>query len=197
MGSTVTNSALIVATGPSLIRADVHAWSRGRDVFAVNDAYRWCNPDHLYACDLQWWDVHESCTRHIESRWTTSHEASVKYGLNHIPGQHADSARRYFDASGHGIVYGGNSGFQALNLAYVMGYRDAVLLGFDMGQAMGGPSHCFGEHPAACDNPRPYNSWRKHWERAAPEIAAAGMHVRNATRGGFLDVFPRVCHAHL
>lgn len=183
--------ALIVATGPSLTRADVEHWSVGRRVYAVNDAYTVCDPDVLYACDEQWWSVHEESTRHIAHRWTTSAEAVERYDLDHIPGQHANTARRYFDASGHGIIYGGNGGFQALNLAYVHGCRDALLLGFDLGQADDGPSHFFGEHPAKCDNPRPYQAWLDHFRKAAPEIAAAGMRVRNVTRGGALDCFER------
>lgn len=181
--------ALIVATGPSLKREDVEWWSAGRKVYAVSNAYRYCDRvDLLYACDEQWYDVHEPSTRHIAERWTTCDAAATKYGLHHIPGHYGPPA---FD-TGDAIAYGGNSGFQALNLAYIHGCCDAVLLGFDCGQEPGGPSHCFGEHPSACDNPRPYRRWLEHWRKAAPEIAAAGMVVRNATRGGWLDVFPRV-----
>lgn len=185
----MTVKVLIVATGPSLTRADVDFWSRGRHVIAVNTAYDgWCDPDMLYACDEQWWDVHERNTRHIPFRWTTCDVAARKYNLSHIPGRHDGT----FDASGFGVVYGGNGGFQALNLAYALGARDAVLLGFDMGQAAGQLSHCHGDHPRECDDPRPYRAWLDHWRKAAPDIAAAGMRVRNATRGGFLDVFDRV-----
>lgn len=186
--------ALIVATGPSLTREDVKLWSQNRRVYTVNDAYKWCDRiDVLYACDEQWWDVHHEATRHCNTnRWTTDLVTAQKYNLNHITGRHADDARKYFDASGHGIIYGGNSGFQALNLAYVLGIRNAVLLGFDMQDGPNGESHCFGDHPPSCDNPRPHKMWLDHWRKSAPEIAAAGMRVWNATRGGALDVFPRV-----
>jgi hypothetical protein len=123
----------------------------------------------------------------IAERWTTNDVAARKYGLRHIPGQHHENARKRFDASGHGVVYGGNGGFQALNLAYVQGVRDAVLLGFD---CQG--KHFFGDHPPAICNPSPFADWLAHWKAAAPEIAAAGMTVRNATRGGRLECFPRI-----
>lgn len=182
-------NALIVATGPSLARADVDLWSPGRTVFAVNTAYDgWCDPDILYACDEQWWAVHEVHTRHIPQRWTVNDEAASKYGLNYIPGHYDAPA---FDTSGSAIAYGGNSGFQALNLAYVLGFRDVVLLGFDCGQEPSGPSHCHGEHPPACDNPRPYRRWLEHWRRAAPGIAAAGMTVRDATPAGAVGAYFR------
>lgn len=183
--------AVIIATGPSLTQADVDLVCRlGRRVYAVNDAYRLCRPDVLYACDEEWWAMHHADTNGVEA-WTTSDEAAHKYGLNHIPGRHADNARKYFDASGHGIIYGGNSGFQALNLSYVHGCRDAVLLGFDMGHD-NGKKHFFGDHPAAIEKPSPYPSWIKHFNMAAPEIAAAGMVVVNATRRTRLECFKRV-----
>jgi len=182
---------LIIATGPSLTIDDINRWSHRRTVYAVNDAYKLCLPDVLYACDCEWWDVHEPLTRHIDQRWTTSDDAAVKYGLRHIPGQHADQCQCYFDVTGDGIIYGGNSGFQTLNLAFAHGQRDALLLGFDMEHATGEPKHFFGDHPSHIDRPSPYRAWLEHWQHAAPVIAAAGMIVRNATRGGALNVFPR------
>jgi hypothetical protein len=187
--STRPLQAVIIATGESLTEADVDAaWRSGRKIFAVNDAYRLCPcADVLYACDEQWWDLHEKPSRVIAERWTTCDVAAQKYGLRHIPGQHHTNDRRRFDASGHGIVYGGNGGFQALNLAYALGVRDAILLGFDCEG-----THFFGDHPPAICNPSPFADWLDHWKAAAPEIAAAGMVVRNATRGGKLECFPRV-----
>src|SRR3546814_18856722 len=84
-------------------------------------------------------------------------------------------------------MHGGNSGFQALNLAFAQGVRDAVLLGFDLGG-----THFFGDHPPSIAKTSPFEAWRSGWRAAAPEIAAAGMVVRNATRGGRLDCFQRV-----
>lgn len=185
--------AVIIATGPSLTQSDCDlAATMGRRVYVVNDAYRWCPfADVLYACDEEWWAIHHADTNGVEA-WTTSQDAAFKYGLNHIPGDHADHARRYFDASGHGIIYGGNSGFQAINLAYVHGVRDAVLLGFDMGYDAGEAKHFFGDHPAAIEKPSPYPAWIKHFNMAAGEIAAAGMTVRNASRRTRLECFKRV-----
>lgn len=186
--------AFIIATGPSLTWQDCERVKNvAARIYTVNDAFRWFpHVDVIYACDEEWWDVHEAATRGRGVRWTCSDAAAGKYGLRHIPGQHHHSAGVRFDASGQGIVYGGNSGFQALNLAFAHGLRDAVLLGFDMGHDQGRPSHFFGEHPPSIAKPSPYAAWLRHFYAAAPEIRAAGMTVVNATRGGWLDAFPRV-----
>lgn len=196
----MTNKAIIIATGPSLTHADAaKAWSLwlrdGWNLYAVNDAHSYIpltDEFTLYACDEEWWNEYHNQTRRVMRRVTTNDAAAAKYGLEYIPGQHAEQAGRAFDASGKGIVYGGNGGFQALNLAYADGMRDVVLLGFDMGHDPGEPSHCHGEHPHHLRRASPYKSWLEHWRKAAPEIERAGMRVRNATRRTFLDVFPRV-----
>ena len=180
--------ALIIATGPSLTQLDVDLGMGECDfVIAVNDAYRMARrADILYACDLPWWHYHESSTRDMKARWTTSAEAADYYGLNHIPGRFEGT----FDTTGHGIVYGSNSGFQALNLAYALGHREALLLGFDMGHDSSEPKHFFGSHPPAVENPSPWPAMIDAFNRAAPVIKAAGMTVVNASRRTRLKCFP-------
>ena len=188
--------AIIIATGPSLMAEDIHtAICSDRQIYAVNNAYTYLmRADVLYACDCEWWNLHHklSLNYFINERWTTNDEAAKKYGLNHVPGEHWEQRRIPFDVSGHGIVYGGNSGFQALNLAYIKGIRDAILLGFDMGHEKNESKHCHGEHPSGIDRPSPFAEWIRSFERAAPVIAAAGMQVRNATRRTRLTCFPQV-----
>jgi hypothetical protein len=191
----MSGPVFIVASGPSLTRED--CWSiTGRTVYAVNNAYMLMphgfEPRSLYGCDEEWWDEYEPDTRHIQRRVTCNEAAAKKYDLEWIRGQHTEQAGCTFDASGTGIVYGGNGGFQALNLAYVDGHRDVVLLGFDMGHDRGEPSHYHGEHPHHLRRASPYADWRDHFRKAAPEIEAAGMRVRNATRRTFLDCFEKV-----
>lgn len=188
----MTTRAVIVATGPSLTREDAELVTRsGRAVYAVNDAYKlFPSATALYACDLEWWDLHRPGFA-AWRMWTTNDEAARRYGLQHIPGKHFLSARKCFNADGDWIVYGGNSGFQALNLAYLLGVRDAVLLGFDMGHESDEPSHFFGDHPQSIRRSSPFKMWINHFNLAAPEIAAAGMTVVNASRKTRLECFPR------
>lgn len=187
--------AFIIATGPSLTKEDCRyvcdlAALGHWDVYCVSNSYLLCDHiDVLYACDEAWWDSHESTTRGL-NRWTCNEEAAKKYNLMHVAGEHSAAAGIRFDASRKGIIYGGNSGFQTLNLAYMRGARVAYLLGFDMGYDAGTPKHFFGEHPASFDNPSDYNDWIRHFDCAVPEICAAGMTVINATRKTRLESFP-------
>ena len=123
--------AVIIAGGPSLTQEDVDRCAgSNRRIYCVNDAYRmapWA--EVLYACDGDWWDVHGGVPGFEGERWTTNHEASIKYGLNYVAGGHD---LIFSDRPGY-ITYGGNSGFQTLNLAYLQGMHDILLLGFDMG----------------------------------------------------------------
>lgn len=86
---------------------------------------------------------------------------------------------------------GGNSGFQALNLALHFGASRVALVGFDM-HAVGGV-HWHGKHPRGLNNPRPSNfvRWRRAFEASAPVLEAAGLDVFNTSAQSALDCFPK------
>lgn len=185
--------ALIIATGPSLTQSDVdEAWLLDRYVIAVNDAYKlapWA--DALYACDYEWWEHHKDNVPRGMVCYTWSDRAAREFGLNHIEGRSTLDVGVHFSTAPGWIVTGGNSGFQAINLAYLLGARDIVLLGFDMGHDKSDKSHFFGDHPPSLYKASPYRDWIKHFNAAAPEIAAAGVRIVNASRRTALDCFPR------
>jgi len=89
--------------------------------------------DVLYACDLSWWEG-ESGQKALKEfkgeKWTQCNEAAAKFGLQWIESRKGDGI-------GRGFVYtgGGNSGYQALNLALQWGSPDVILCGFTMGAA--------------------------------------------------------------
>ena len=80
------------------------------------------------------------------------------------------------------IHQGGNSGYQALNLAVLLGSERIILLGYDM---HGG--HWHGRHGGRLNNPEPGNFAR--WI-AAFRTVRAPVPVINCTPGSALDVFP-------
>jgi hypothetical protein len=90
------------------------------------------------------------------------------------------------------IHTGGNSGYQALNLAYLWGARKINLLGFDM-QRTGGRTHFHGDHQGLNN---PYDGmlqqWVKNFEMMARDLKAAGVEVLNATRETALTCFERI-----
>lgn len=156
------------------------------NVIAVNNAYR-CAPwaDYLYACDYRWWLYHHESLRSVfRGRLITiDQEAAGKYGLEFVPG---------LPRAGLGvnaIHHGSNSGYQAINLAYMFGARRVLLLGYDM-QKHAGKSHFFGDHPPGLVQDSPYRQFIKAFDTIDP--ADYGMEIINCTPGSALKRFPAV-----
>lgn len=117
--------------------------------------------------------------------WTQDELSWVRYGINRIEGKHADGLGR--DA----IHYGGNSGYQAINLAYLLGAARIVLLGYDMGKT-GGKSHWHGDHPGDLNQQLPIHLWLSKFPTLADDLKREGVSVANATRETALDCFDRL-----
>jgi hypothetical protein len=181
---------VVAATGPSLTEA-VAERCRGSRVLAVNDAYRrlpWA--EVLYACDQEWWNVHQGCPDFAGEKWS-SHEAGTndklataeRYGLRLVQGRDGEG----FSLDPSVIHYGSNGGFQALNLALLMGAKRVLLVGFDMHATNG--RHFFGDHPEPLSNYVRYETLVPYFRRAAA-LLPRGIEIVNCTPGSALDCFP-------
>jgi hypothetical protein len=85
---------------------------------------------------------------------------------------------------------GGNSGFQALNLAVQFGAMRIILIGFDMNEAAG--AHWYGRntwHMANNPDETSFRRWIKSMEMAAPILTARGIEVVNASPTSALTGF--------
>jgi hypothetical protein len=184
-----TTTRFIIASGPSLTIADVNA-IKDQKVIALNDNYLlapWA--DVLYACDGHWWDWHAERPelRAFKGRKITQDiDSAEKYGLEYIRSVDADGLSR--DPSC--IHKGSNSGIQAINLAYHLGARRIVLLGFDM-QATGGKTHWHGKHPGEGADYAPWRKWLWRYQLVADDAERMGLEIINATRETALKCFPR------
>lgn len=157
--------------------------------------------DILYACDTQWW-------RSAEGRRAYRDFTGLKVrAINHERGEECicrgempelrivevDTRHDRILTGAFGVLgYGGNSGFQAINLAVQLGARRLILAGFDMQMKNG--VHWHGVHPRGLNNPAAgnVNRWRRVLDAAAAPLAAAGVEVVNATRFTALKGFPRM-----
>jgi len=184
---------IVAATGPSLTE-DVAEACRGHPIVAVNDAWRRLPfADVLYACDAEWWAVHGGCPDFRGERWSSHDtrnndklEAARKYGLRIVKGRYGDT----FSTDPSVIHYGGNSGFQGVNLAILFGARRIVLVGFDMRTPpTGQPRHFFGDHPAGLKNGVRYEHFIPAFKHAATQLPE-GIEIVNATPGSALTCFP-------
>ncbi len=133
LGSTV----IVAATGPSLNESvAAQCIASGLHTIAVQDAYKlFPNAEILYGCDAAWWNEHEGVPGFSNERWSSHNivkddklAAAKRWGLHLIQGER----RPGFSFDHQRIHYGGNSGFQAINLAIHLGAKRILLVGFNM-----------------------------------------------------------------
>lgn len=183
-GSTV----VCLGTGPSLTEADVNACRDRVKVIAINDAFRlapWA--DVLYACDHKWWNWH----------WHKGAKdfAGLKYALTAPAaiGRPGVQVLRNLGVDGvsmdpTGLRNGRNSGYQAINLAVLLGATRVLLLGYDM-QADKARDHFFGRHP---DHTKPpFAVCLPRFATLVKPLRALGVEVINCSRKTALTAFPR------
>jgi len=93
------------------------------------------------------------------------------------------------------VGYGGNSGFQALNLAVQFGCRTIILVGFDMTLANG--VHWHGKHDGRLRNPTKTSTarWRGVLDAQAEPLSRMGVTVLNASLKSALTAYPKMTFA--
>lgn len=142
----------------------------------------------MYACDDHWWDrYYGEINRDFAGElWTQSEKSARKYKLKHWAGQSMPGLGR------QKIHFGNNSGYQAINLAYLLGATKIILLGFDM-KRQAGKTHFFGDHPYHKNHQGPNDQimqrWCKNFVQLAAELKQEGVVVYNATRETALTAF--------
>ncbi len=139
----------------------------------------------LYACDADWWRLRgpgPEAFRGLRMIGNGSHPGCIEADVA------AGSSAVLRD--GRRLGGGGNSGFQACNLAARCGARRIVLTGFDMQ----GSDHWHGRHGRGLQNPPAdaVGRWRKAMDAAAPAFRALGVEIINASRETALTAYPRM-----
>jgi len=180
--------AILVATGPSLTEKVVQTIERYKDkfvIFGCNDSFRIVDfLDVHYACDRAWWNVHGEEFREkrpkLES-WTQDKESAEKFRLNFTPGAHTKD----LSLNSNLIHFGSNSGYQLLNIAFLMGCSKFLLVGYNM-QPVKNKRHFFGDHPKGLNNSSPYNRFIQAYKTISPEIASL---IVNCTTDSALTFF--------
>lgn len=176
----------IIATGQSLTKEDCEKAHEKSQTIVVNDAWKLLpNADYHYACDKKWWEINyndvksgykgQSFTINDEDK---SRNPDKKYDLRRIDSRFGKGlSDRYLH---YGLNGGGNSGYQAINLAYMLGAKTIILLGFDM---FG--THFFGKHPPKLDVSSPFKEFIKSFETITE------VEVINCSRQTSLNCFPK------
>ena len=188
-GSTV----VVVASGPSAKLVDLTLTLGRARVIAVNRSHElapWA--DMLYACDAAWWR-----TVNGMPDWPTLKVSQDKHAVAEFPDIKRVVAQRglehmVLDNPGY-ILWGGNSGTQAINLAAQTGARKIVLCGFDMTLQNG--LHWHGAPEALhLSNPRPMNTemWRRRTDQSGDDLLANGYEIANCSPNSALKKWPQM-----
>lgn len=118
--------------------------------------------------------------------WSQDVHACKKYGINHVQG---DNKHKGLTKTNGVICFGGNSGHQAINLAYLFGAKTIILLGYDM--KIGEKTHWFGDHPKGLQVPSPFGSFIDNMNLLAKDAQKVGLKIINASRETALTCFER------
>lgn len=114
--------------------------------------------------------------------WTQDTNACKEFSLSWVLG-------RSKSGLGHDCVhFGGNSGYQAINLAYLWGAKRIILLGFDC-KPVNGKDHWFGQHDKRLTNTQPYQLWMNNFPKLAKDLLLQGVEVINCSPDSALTCF--------
>lgn len=168
-----------------MCREDAEAVRGAGVVLAINNTVALAPfVDVLYSADFEWW-------RRCAPAWF----AGRRVGLAHdaLPAGVEGIEHRAAAGLGRDRVHtGNNSGYQAINFAFLQGARRIVLLGYDM-QHSGGRRHWHADHPVPLGNfgPGMPELCRPKFAGLARDLREEGIEVINASRATALDCFNR------
>lgn len=196
---------VVMGTGPSFTpavqRALKTAWLERDDLafFGVNCMYQDFFPiDVLMACDPLWWERYGPdpvLERFAGSRYTWSPDVHRKFPYTElVEGRWGDG----LSTDPAYIHYGHSSGYQALNLAVLMGCSRILLVGYDMRYPQGKPRHYFdklsatvGEYPPELRKWSTFEGLLRCYESVARQPGLPP--IINCTVGSAMTCFPMGC----
>ena len=177
----------IFASGPSLTPEDVeYCRSRVDGAIAINTTRElapWATV--LYAADAKWWKWNKGAQDFQGLRFSVNRDAAKWPGVQILK----RGPRQGLSLDPTTLCLGQNSGYQAINVAVLMGATKILLLGYDM-QRTNGVAHWHGEHP---DKSRSaYAEFLRCYPSLLEPLKAAGVTVVNCSRVTALNCFQKI-----
>lgn len=181
----------IIASGPSTKTAKIESL-RGIPVIAIKKNIELCQwADVVYGCDAPWWNSTRGLPEFKGLKIAQSPALASKFSDIKIVNVLPKSDQILVDEP-LTIGAGGNSGFQALNLAVQFGATRIILVGFDMSDR--GGIHWYGRNNwmnANNPNENNFRRWRSAFANAAVFLKDAGVDVVNVSGATTLNCFRR------
>lgn len=186
--ATVTDTIICVASGPSIIQKQLDQIKQsGLYTICVNRSFELLpNCDAIFACDIRWWyEYYELTQAHSpESKlYTIAGIGSHFYKKRKIGKEIIELP--YESGVGLGkehLIHGGNSGYMAVNLAYLLGAKKIILVGYDH-QHTNGKRHWHSDYdkkkfPYNADN---VDRMKDNFEVLAQDLINEGIDVVNCS----------------
>lgn len=192
-------TCIVIASGPSAADAlgPAASW-RDWPCLTVNDSWRLApHAAAVYAADYDWWIQRDAGLRYVDlirvgfrgGRFTSDARAAKDLELRHIALERKAGLSTVEGLIRTGGIVG-NSGAQAINLAYLWGARRILLVGFDMCKR-GDVVHWFGDHPRPLKNDPAFARFVEGMGPMAADLHAAGVEVINCCRWSALPYWPK------
>lgn len=177
----------IIASGPSTKKAGLEHL-KGRIVtFTIKkniELTPWA--DAVYGCDFPWWRSVRGLPDFKGFRLSYHDRSVADFGCLKVEIPDVKSDKLLFETVGT-VGAGGNSGFQAVNLALQFGASKLLLVGFDYGG-----EHWYGRnnwHGGGNPSETNFTRWRAALNAAEPVIRERGVEVVNASRDSTVKAF--------
>lgn len=185
-------TCVIVASGPSASSVDLRQ-SIGKTRFVVvNNSWQlapWA--DYLFAADYKWWHTYKGCPRFKGWKVTTDRRAAEtrEWNLLRLVTLLADDRMQ---TTGTVVGWGGNSGFQALNMVVLFRCTRIILVGFDATTRHG--LHWHSAYASVSDNPTESKTvrWQRSIDGAAKPLNDIGVRVINCSNVSRLKRYPKM-----
>lgn len=178
-------TALCIASGPSLTDADIEAalaWreaAAGRRILVTNTTFRKVpTADVVFGFDYKWWKAY------IDEVATTCPGARVTVTAQNVPGV-TQIDRKVMPNFG-------NSGTGQIALAIFAGCSDIGMLAYDCQHGPNGEVHHHGNHPRGLGNALSMPRWPTAFQKLADHANCSGVRVVNCSRRTALTCFPKV-----
>lgn len=188
------STVFILGGGPSLADMNLKLLD-GQNIIGVNQAFKItdCFVPVCYSGDRRWY--HWNVNRLTEYRGVlyTSYPHFVPNPKVPTINLGRVSMKGISTKSRNSIAWNQNSGASAVNLAYWLGARRVVLLGFDMDHK-GGKFNWHTDYPTIKRRsngrwPNPYPKFLECWRQIAIDAKNIGLEIFNATPGSKLNIF--------
>lgn len=183
----IGREVVVMGSGASAAQIAPHVVGRF-PIIATNLSFRLAGPECvLYAADAGFWATYADAREHPGLKVAPTERARQMVPTIITCEIATDDPHRMRRGPVGTIGHGGNSGYQAVNLAAQWGARVIYLAGLDY---CGG--HWHEDHPARLRNPPPdyLDEWAAHLDAAACTLAAWGIEVINLSSTSTLRAFP-------